>query len=109
MKKLQNKIRQNQTINIDSVMPRLLCFLFGHKKAIPMLNETNWAIFTNGCPRCGTHLGMPATWKNCPPPPNSNDEQLKSWEEYKLKHHAEIRASCGYSYGRTFLNESKKY
>lgn len=25
---------------------RFLCFLFGHKKAVPMLNETDWAIFT---------------------------------------------------------------
>lgn len=72
---------------------RFLCFLFGHKKAVPMLNETDWAIFTKGCPRCGTHLGMPTTWKGCPPPPNSNEDQLKSWEEFKLKHYAEIRAS----------------
>lgn len=36
---------------------------------------------------------MPTTWKGCPPPPNSNEDQLKSWEEFKLKHYAEIRAS----------------
>lgn len=88
-----NELQQKPQLHKHSVMPRFLCFLFGHKKAIPMLNETDWAIFTKGCPRCGTHLGMPATWKNCPPPPNSNEEQLKSWEEFKIKHYAEIRAS----------------
>jgi len=93
MKQKTNKLQQFKQWILSIVMLRFLCFIFGHKKATPMLNETDWAIFTKGCSRCKTHLGMPTTWKNCPPPPNSNKEQLESWEQYKIKHHAEIRAS----------------
>ena len=72
---------------------RLLCFLFGHKKSVPMLIEDEETIYTHGCPRCGTPMGLPAAWKNITPPPNSNEEQVKTWNEFKEKLYDVIRAS----------------
>ena len=92
MKYLINKLAQFKQWILSIVIPRFLCFLFGHKQPIAMLNETDYAIFTKGCPRCKTHLGMP-TWKNCPSPPNSNDEQIKSWNKFIEIHYEEIRNS----------------
>jgi hypothetical protein len=74
-------------------MKKIICFLLGHKKSIPMLHENEDFIFTKGCPRCGTHLGWPATWKTMPDPPNSTPEQLKSWRDYLKSHWQEVRDS----------------
>ena len=76
---------------------KFLCCVFGHKEAVTMLIEDEYAIYIKGCPRCKTHLGFPATWKNCPPPPNSNEEQIKSWNEFRLRHYEEVRASVNNS------------
>jgi hypothetical protein len=73
-------------------LSRFICFLFGHIKDI-MLTETDSAIYIRGCSRCGTPLGMPHAWKNCPQPPNLTEAELRDWEEYKLKHLAEVRDS----------------
>lgn len=97
MKPASEQLKENMfkmsSKGIINALKSIYCFLVGHNKAVPMLNETYWAIFTKGCPRCKTHLGFPETWKNCPPPPNSNKEQIKSWEEFKIKHYSKIRSS----------------
>lgn len=76
-----------------NIMRRFTCFLFGHKKAVPMLNEDENYIFTKGCPRCKEPLGWCATWKSMPHPPNSTPEQLQSWKDYLEQHWKEVRAS----------------
>jgi len=74
-------------------MKKIICFLIGHKKSIPMLFEDNDVIFVRGCPRCKTPLGMPEVWKGCPPPPNSTKDQVISWENYKNQYYNKVRAS----------------
>lgn len=85
---------QKQGTNKHRFILRLICLFRGHQKAVPMLHETDSAIWTKGCPRCGSPLGFPAAWKNGSPPPNcSTEEKLQEWEQFKLEHHANIRAS----------------
>jgi hypothetical protein len=62
-------------------------------KAVPMLHETEYTIHTKGCPRCKTYLGLPTTWKGCPPPPRSTEKEKIEWKEYLERHYAEVRAS----------------
>jgi len=76
--------------NKHGIKPRFICFILGHKKAAKMLNEDKYCIYDKGCPRCGLPLMMPATWKNCPPPPGTSKEQ---WKVYQEKHFTELRDS----------------
>ena len=74
---------------IFGVAPYLLCLLLGHKKAVPMLNETDLVINTKGCPRCKKPFVWPAVWKITPCPPWSSEDD---WREFKEKLYTEVRA-----------------
>jgi hypothetical protein len=56
-----------------------------------MVIETENAIFNKGFPRCRQPIGMPKVWKNCPPPPNSTDQQLKEWNIFMSEYCEDAR------------------
>jgi hypothetical protein len=69
----------------------LLCLIIGHRKAIDMLYEDDFAIYTKCCPRCEKPVWMPTILKNIPPPPNSTPEQIESWHNYMKSRIAEAK------------------
>lgn len=97
-------------------MKSLMCFLFGHQDPVPMLIETDSEINTRACPRCLQPTAIPVYLKKLPPPPNSTVEQLRLWEDFKLKKFEAIRNSVvsemksqnnGDIRNRTFMDKLK--
>ena len=75
-----------------SILSHIICFFLGHKST-SMLVETESAIFTRGCSRCGSPIGMPARWKFNVPPPRSSIEQIKAYDEYCEQQNQAVRDS----------------
>ena len=61
-----------------SILSHIICFLFGHKPT-SMIVETEYSIFTRGCSRCGSPIGLPTRFKF---EPRSTVEQINACYEY---------------------------
>lgn len=72
-------------------MNKIICFLFGHKKSVPMLQEDFHCIYTSACPRCKTPSIDRMFWKIIYPPPNSTDLQIEEFMKNIEIYHQEIR------------------
>lgn len=51
--------------------------LFGHKKSIYLITETENFVHFRACPRCKTPTMFPIFWKKIPPPPKMCLEEWK--------------------------------
>jgi len=74
-------------------MKKIICFFLGHRKAVLMLYEDEYCIYTKGCPRCKSPVGLPTRWKNTPPPPHSTSKQVESWNRYVENECVKLRNS----------------
>ena len=72
----------------------LACLFRGHLPE-KYLNETEGWICTTRCKNCHNILMGDFTWKiKHIPPPNSNEQQVNSWENYCEEKWQSLRESC---------------
>lgn len=70
---------------------RLICFIKGHNVG-PLLYEDDSSIYTTGCLRCKSPIGLPKVWKAVKSMPAPGTSQIR-WEDWCENYWQEVRDS----------------
>lgn len=71
---------------------KIICYLIGHKKYVPMLIENDNYIYIYGCPRCGKPQNiLTAIWKTMPPPPTRTKQEAENWRLIREDYFEQVR------------------
>lgn len=78
------------------MISKIICFFLGHKP-INKLTEDNHGIYGRCCGRCRVSFLHPTffKWKRDIPPPNSSEEEIKSWQLFIDEKEQEFREKYG--------------